>query len=86
MGLILFNSGQREEGDGSVTEHKGVALSLARAMEMPRGQHGRQFAVSMMAGVLRSHGREREHEGNFCGSWPRILNDEVHTKKPWHLL
>lgn len=63
-------------------QHKGVALSLTRATEMLRGQHVGQLIVSMMTRVLHSDGREIEHHENFCGNLPRILNDEVKTKKP----
>lgn len=70
---------------GSATEHEGVALSLTRAVEMLKGQHVGPFIVSVLADVLHSLGRQLDHQGNFCENLPRILNDELKTKKPWHL-
>lgn len=78
--------GLRKAGAGSVMEHKGVALSLTRAVETLKGQHVGQLIVSVLADVLHSLGRELDHQRNFCENLPRILNDELKTKKPWHLL
>ena len=77
-----FKKGRSQFSDGE----GGAALSLGRAKELLEGRHAGQQIVSMMAEVLHADEKGLAHQGKFCATLPRILIDELKTKKPWHLL